>query len=157
MRKIGAIFGITALAAVVFSSPPAAAFGLHLGPLHFGLPFVGHHYHGHHLYMRANPREARIRPNMRAIRERRGSGRMTLRGLTPDRRKARHRRCSIRASRCLPSSKTSSSRPIRRHGRSTIRLYSPPPSPRRCVRIRVSARRPLIQAPPSAVSATGWC
>ena len=66
MRKIGAIFGITALAAVVFSSPPAAAFGLHLGPLHFGLPFVGHHYHGHHLYMRANPREARIRPNMRA-------------------------------------------------------------------------------------------
>jgi hypothetical protein len=63
MRKIGAIFGITALAAVVFSSPPAAAFGLHLGPLHFGLPFVGHHYHGHRLYMRANPREARIRPN----------------------------------------------------------------------------------------------
>ena len=66
MRKIGAIFGITALAAVVFSSPPAAAFGLHLGPLHFGLPFVGHHYHRHRLYMRANPKEARIRPNMRA-------------------------------------------------------------------------------------------
>src|SRR4029077_14818184 len=66
MRKIGAIFGITALAAVVFSAPPAAAFGLHLGPLHFGLPFVGHHYHGHRLYMRANPREARIGPNMRA-------------------------------------------------------------------------------------------
>jgi hypothetical protein len=66
MRKIGAIFGITALAAVVFSSPPAAAFGLHLGPLHFGLPFVGHHYHRHRLYLRANPREARIRPNMRA-------------------------------------------------------------------------------------------
>jgi len=63
MRKIGAIFGITALAAVVFSSPPAAAFGLHLGPLHFGLPFVGHHYHHHRLYMRANPKEARIRSN----------------------------------------------------------------------------------------------
>src|SRR5262249_32348818 len=62
MRKIGAIFGITALAAVVFSSPPAAAFGLHLGPFHFGLPFVGHHYHRHRLYMRANPKEAR-RPN----------------------------------------------------------------------------------------------
>jgi hypothetical protein len=62
MRKIGAIFGITALAAVVFSSPPAAAFGLHLGPLHFGLPFVGHHYHRHRLYMRANPKETR-RPN----------------------------------------------------------------------------------------------
>jgi hypothetical protein len=63
MRKIGAIFGIAAFAAVVFSSPPAAAFGLHLGPLRFGLPFVGHHYHRHRLYMRANPREARIRPH----------------------------------------------------------------------------------------------
>ena len=63
MRKIGAIFGIAALAAVVFSSPPAAAFGLHLGPFHFGLPFVGHHHYRHRLYMRANPKEARIRPN----------------------------------------------------------------------------------------------
>ncbi|MFZ1148730.1 MAG: Spy/CpxP family protein refolding chaperone [Xanthobacteraceae bacterium] len=63
MRTLGAIFGITALAAVAFSSPPAAAFGFRLGPLHFGLPFVGHHYHRHRLYMRANPREARIRPN----------------------------------------------------------------------------------------------
>ena len=61
---------------------------------------------------------------------------------------------AIRASRCLPSSKTSSSRPIRRHGRSTIRLYSPPPSRGRRVRIRVSARRRLIHAPSSAVSAT---
>src|SRR5262252_7939889 len=64
MRKIGAIcLTITALAAVVFSPLPAAAFGLHLGPFHFGLPRVGHHYHRHHLYMRANPREARIRSN----------------------------------------------------------------------------------------------
>ena len=61
---------------------------------------------------------------------------------------------AIRASRCLPSSKTSSSRPIRRHGRSTIRLYSPPPSRGRRVRIRVSTRLPLIHAPSSAVSAT---
>src|SRR5215472_14540817 len=64
MRKIGAIcLTITALAAVVLSPLPAAAFGLHLGPFHFGLPRVGHHYHRHHLYMRANPREARIRSN----------------------------------------------------------------------------------------------
>jgi hypothetical protein len=64
MRKIGAIcLRITALAAVVLSPLPAAAFGLHLGPFHFGLPFLGHHYHRHHLSMRANPREARIRPN----------------------------------------------------------------------------------------------
>src|SRR6516225_4817136 len=64
MRKIGAVcLRITALAAVVLSPPPAVAFGLHLGPFHFGLPLLGHHYHRHHLYMRANPREARIRPN----------------------------------------------------------------------------------------------
>jgi len=64
MRKIGAVcLRITALAAVVLSPVPAAAFGLHLGPFHFGLPLVGHHYHRHHLYMRANPKEARIRPN----------------------------------------------------------------------------------------------
>jgi hypothetical protein len=63
MRKIGPIFGITALCAVVFFPPPAAAFGFHLGPLHFGLPFFGHHYYRHRLYSRANSREARIRPN----------------------------------------------------------------------------------------------
>jgi len=62
MRKIGAILGITVLAAVVLSHPPAAAFGLHLGPLHFGLPFVGRHHYHHHLYMRATPNEARTRP-----------------------------------------------------------------------------------------------
>jgi len=63
MRKIGPIFGITALSAVVFFPQPAAAFGFHLGPFHFGLPFFGHHYYRHRLYMRANSREARIRPN----------------------------------------------------------------------------------------------
>src|SRR6516164_3775206 len=63
MRKIGASLGITALAAVVLSPLPAAAFGLHLGPFHFGLPLLGHHYHRHHLSMRANLREARIRSN----------------------------------------------------------------------------------------------
>ena len=60
MRKIGAILGITALAAVVFSSLPPAAFGIHLGPFYFHVPFVGHR---HHLHMRANPNEARPRPN----------------------------------------------------------------------------------------------
>ena len=62
MQKVGAIFGITALATVVFSSVPAAAFGIHLGPFYFHVPFVGHHYR-HHLHMRANPNEARPRPN----------------------------------------------------------------------------------------------
>jgi hypothetical protein len=63
MRKIGAIcLRIAAVAAVVLSPLPAAAFGLHLGPFHFGLPLLGHHYHHHRLYMRANPKEAR-RPN----------------------------------------------------------------------------------------------
>jgi hypothetical protein len=50
MRKIGAIFGITALAAVVFSPAPATAFGIHLGSFYFHVPFVGHHYHRHRLH-----------------------------------------------------------------------------------------------------------
>jgi hypothetical protein len=62
MRKIGAILGITALAAIIVSPLPAAAFGFRLGPLHFGLPLGGHHYHRHHLYMRATSHEARTRP-----------------------------------------------------------------------------------------------
>jgi len=50
MRKIGAIVGITVLA-LAFPLP-AAAFGIHLGPLYFHVPFVGHH-HRHRLQMRA--------------------------------------------------------------------------------------------------------
>jgi len=61
MRKIGAIFGITSLAAVVFSPLPTAAFGIHLGPFYFHFPLAGHHRH--HLYMRTNPHEARTRRN----------------------------------------------------------------------------------------------
>ena len=63
MRKIAAIPGIAALAAVVFSALPTAAFGFHFGPFYFHLPFVGHHYHRHHVYARGNQNEARTRPN----------------------------------------------------------------------------------------------
>jgi len=51
MRKIGAYLAIAALTAVIFAPPPAAAFGLRIGPFHIGLPFFGRR----HLYMRANP------------------------------------------------------------------------------------------------------
>ena len=54
MRKIGALIAIGGLAAVVLAAPPAAAFGLHIGPFHIGIPFGWHHRH-HPLYMRANP------------------------------------------------------------------------------------------------------
>jgi len=73
MRTIGAILGITALAAVALSPLSAAAFGFRLGPFHFGLPLVGHHYHHHHLYMRATPHEARTRPKYVARSESRAS------------------------------------------------------------------------------------
>ena len=43
MRKIGAIMGIAALAALVSFHLPAAAFGIHLGRFYFHLPLVGHH------------------------------------------------------------------------------------------------------------------
>ena len=84
MRKIGAILGITALATVVLSPLPAAAFGIHLGPFYFHVPFVGHH-HRHRLQMRAKEepnnvsrgsaakteqadREARVETNTQALR-----------------------------------------------------------------------------------------
>jgi len=50
MRKIGAIFGIAALAAVAFSPRTATAFTIHVGPYYFHVPFVGHHHHRHHLH-----------------------------------------------------------------------------------------------------------
>lgn len=52
MRKIGACVAFGALAAIFFTSQPAAAFGLRIGPFHIGIPFPWHH---RHLYMRASP------------------------------------------------------------------------------------------------------
>ena len=60
MRKIGAIMGIVALAALVSSHPPASAFSIHLGRFYFHLPLAGHHRHHP---MRTNRNEARTRPN----------------------------------------------------------------------------------------------
>ena len=59
MRKVGASLAVAALAAVVFASPPAAAFGLRIGPFHIGLPFYFPHFrfHHHRLYMRADRHE----------------------------------------------------------------------------------------------------
>jgi LTXXQ motif family protein len=61
MRKIASISGVTALTALVFSGLPSSAFGYHLGPFYFHLPFVGRHHHRHHAYTRANPNEDRTR------------------------------------------------------------------------------------------------
>ncbi len=58
MRKVGASLAIAALCGAVLSSPPAAAFGLRIGPFHIGVPFYFPHSRYHHrLYMRANPHE----------------------------------------------------------------------------------------------------
>jgi LTXXQ motif family protein len=57
------IFGVTALAVVVFSSPPVAAFGIRL-PFYLHIPLVGHHYHRHRLHMpAAEQNEARTMSN----------------------------------------------------------------------------------------------
>jgi LTXXQ motif family protein len=60
MRKIGTIFAITAFVAVNLCPTPVAAFGVHLGPFYFHVPFVGRH-HRPRFQMRAD--EARIKPN----------------------------------------------------------------------------------------------
>ena len=56
MRKVGAFIAAAACAAVVCSSPPAAAFGLRIGPFHIGVPLYFPHFRSHHhpLYMRAD-------------------------------------------------------------------------------------------------------
>jgi hypothetical protein len=56
MRKIRTLIAIGGLAAVALASPPAAAFGLRIGPFHIGIPFGWHHRH-HQLYMRATPND----------------------------------------------------------------------------------------------------
>lgn len=42
MRNIGAFIFVGAFTALISSATPSVAFGLHLGPLHIGLPFFGH-------------------------------------------------------------------------------------------------------------------
>jgi LTXXQ motif family protein len=44
MRKISAVVAIAALAAIGAAPPPAAAFGLRIGPFYFGIPY-GHRHH----------------------------------------------------------------------------------------------------------------
>ena len=63
MQRIIAIFGVAALAVIAFSSPPAAAFGIHLGPFYIHIPLVGHHHHRNRLHMWAKPNEARSAPS----------------------------------------------------------------------------------------------
>jgi hypothetical protein len=56
MRKVGAYLAIAAFAAVICTAPPAAAFGLRIGPFHIGIPFFSR-FHHHRLYMRASPHD----------------------------------------------------------------------------------------------------
>jgi hypothetical protein len=73
MRNIGAYIFVGAFAALISSSTPSAAFGLHLGPLHFGLPFFGHSRHRPHAALqrsRIYDRAAAERPSRAAAQER---------------------------------------------------------------------------------------
>jgi LTXXQ motif family protein len=51
MKKVGAFLAVAAFAFVCFVAPPAAAFGLRIGPFHLGVPSFGHRHHHHPLYM----------------------------------------------------------------------------------------------------------
>jgi hypothetical protein len=51
MKKIGAYLAVAVIALTSFVAPPAAAFGLRLGPFHLGVPSFGHRHHHHPLYM----------------------------------------------------------------------------------------------------------
>jgi LTXXQ motif family protein len=54
MKKVGAYLAVAAIALIPFASPPAAAFGLRIGPFHLGVPLFGHRHHHHPLYMHGN-------------------------------------------------------------------------------------------------------
>jgi hypothetical protein len=58
MRKLGACLTLGVLAASLCSPPPAAAFGLRIGPFHIGVPYIGWGHRHRPLYMRANPNDA---------------------------------------------------------------------------------------------------
>jgi hypothetical protein len=58
MRKIGPFIARAAIAGIAFVSPPAAAFGLRIGPFSIHVPFYLPYPYHRHLYMRANPNEA---------------------------------------------------------------------------------------------------
>jgi hypothetical protein len=63
MRKIGATFVVFLGAIVALIASPPAAFGLRIGPFHFGLPFFGasHHFvHRHHIGLRHSEHEASV-------------------------------------------------------------------------------------------------
>ena len=86
MRNRGAYFVIAVLAFILFASPPADAFGLRIGPLHFGLPF-GHRHHQHRpMYMHGNANEATRHDNQQsAQRQPTAQRQVTLASLYPSR------------------------------------------------------------------------
>jgi LTXXQ motif family protein len=51
MKKVGPSLAVAAFAFVSFVAPPAAAFGLRIGPFHLGVPLFGHRHYHHPLYM----------------------------------------------------------------------------------------------------------
>src|SRR5690242_8661245 len=54
MKKIGASLAVVTFAFLSFVAPPAAAFGLRIGPLHLGVPLFGHRHHHHPSHMHGN-------------------------------------------------------------------------------------------------------
>jgi hypothetical protein len=72
MKKVGAYLAIAAFVLIAFASPPAAAFGLRIGPFHLGVPLFGHRHHHHPLYMHSNTNdvarhEPQPAPQLRAV------------------------------------------------------------------------------------------
>ena len=51
MKKIGAHLAVAVFALVSFVAPPAAGFGLRIGPFHLGVPAFGHRHHHHPVYV----------------------------------------------------------------------------------------------------------
>jgi hypothetical protein len=60
MRKTGLLLTAAALAAAALAPTPSLAFGLRIGPLHIGIPFIGFR-HRHHVAHASAPQTASLR------------------------------------------------------------------------------------------------
>lgn len=69
MKTVGAYLAIAAFALVSFASPPAAAFGLRIGPFHLGVPLLGHRHHHHPLYMHGDTSDVARHENPPALQQ----------------------------------------------------------------------------------------
>lgn len=60
MRTIGTVVGVAALAVIAMAPTPAPAFGVHIGPFYFGIPYLRHRHRHRHVAHGERPSSASL-------------------------------------------------------------------------------------------------